>query len=394
MQARCASYELMTYRGDGRERPMSDPLALISCVYGAYYSLLCLPELTTEYRARPRGRLRLPHAERESRADFRERHRLAVGDEVRYALPPGEKEAWITDLLPRRNVLYRGAGRELQSLGANLDLALVVLSLASPPPRWGFVDRFLASASEAGVPAGIVFTKTDQIAEDSPDIEVMIEVYRKLCYPVWRLDARGGAQWQPVLEELKSRLCNCTTLLAGHSGAGKSTLLNSLAGRPLQRIGEISAATGKGRHTTTNAALHLFDRCRLIDTPGVREWGIHHLSREQILLSFPELRSLADECEFHDCQHLPESRGCQLQQRLQLSRQRALDYYQDPEREDAALEQSLPPFEAELVHPERYHSLALMLSNHGLIDRIRMGDYIRATGRVRSGKLRGFQGGE
>ncbi len=370
----------------GRERPMNESEGRVSCVYGAYYSLLEAPDFVLERRGRPRGRLRLAPIER---AGFRLRHPIVVGDVIRFERPDESSEAWITAVDARRNVLCRGSGRELHALGANLDLALVVLSLADPPPRWGFADRFLASAWAEGIEAGLVLTKSDLPAAGEIDVNTMIEVYTRLEYPLFRLDARGGdAASRDELARLRSALAGRTTLLAGQSGAGKSTLLNSLAEQELQRVADISRSTGKGRHTTTNSFLRRVDQALIIDTPGVREWGVHHLDRLSIMHSYPELRVAAAHCEFQDCDHGSEARGCAVQALLQHSRDEALAFYDNPDTEDGEQLAALPPFQEGLVHPERYRSLAAMLSTHGLIDRIRTGDYIRATGRIRSGRLR------
>lgn len=373
---------------------------IISRVYGAYYDILELPELTRTRRGRLRGKLRLEKGRPEN---ARERHLLIVGDRVSFEEDPGAPDVAIEAMLPRRNAVHRGGAYEDHALGANIDQAAAVISLAQPGPRWGFLDRFLASCYAGEAPAWIVFTKAD-LAPDEPEaaeIYEMIDVYRALGYRTFLLDLLRG---EPAAElaELRRLIASGVTLLAGPSGAGKSSLLNLLLGRTLQRTGEISASTGKGRHTTTNSSLYYEpdSRALLIDTPGVKEWGLHHLDRRIILESFPELHAVAGDCRYADCDHGPAARDCAVQDVLRRSRERALAVYAAADAADEADEadetlrdqSEAAPDDAGLIHPDRYRSLAALLESLEYTDRIRTGDYIKPTGRVRTGRLRSPDG--
>jgi ribosome biogenesis GTPase / thiamine phosphate phosphatase len=356
---------------------------IISRVYGAYYDILELPDLSRTRRGRLRGRLRLEKGRPEN---ARERHLLIVGDRVNFLEDPGAEDVAIEALLPRRNAIRRGGAYEDHALGANIDQAAAVISLAQPGPRWGFLDRFLASCYAGDAPAWIVFTKADLAPAEPNAAEIfeMIALYRALGYRTFLLDLLLG---QPAdeLAELRRLIARGVTLLAGPSGAGKSSLLNLLLGRTLQRTGEISASTGKGRHTTTNSSLYYESdsSALLIDTPGVKEWGLHHLDRRTILESFPELHAVSGECRYADCDHAPGARDCAVQALLRRSRERALAAYADEDAVDKA-----DDTDAGLIHPDRYRSLAALLESLEYTDRIRTGDYIKPTGRVRTGRLR------
>lgn len=377
------------------------PEGIISKIFGAYYNLRPLPDCSAELRGRLRGKLRL---EKRQPEHSRYRHLIMVGDRVEFDAPtsPGA-DVRITDLHERRNAVHRGTSTEIQSLGANLDRAFGVMSLASPRPRWGFLDRFLVSCNAGGVAAEVVLTKPDLVAaEEQESVRRMIELYRGLGYPVYVLNGPAGEPLEEVAR-IRAAAASGVSLLAGQSGTGKSTLLNLLMEASLQETGDISRQTGKGRHTTTNSSMfrHPASGALWIDTPGVREWGVQHLERRELFAAFPEIAPHTDECEYRDCQHEPDQDGCAVQACIEESRQRALDYYARLEAEeeeaagrgDAADEEDfasdVPPFEPGYLHPERYRSLRNMLAGLGQFqDRIRGGDYKKATGRVRSGKLR------
>ena len=334
--------------------------AIVSRLFGAYQELWTWPGLEEVLLGRLRGRLRLEKAR--SHGDMR--HLLIVGDHVHYTRDANSpSEAHVEGLLPRRNALARSSPYEIQALGANLDRTVLIASLARPRLRTGFIDRFLVSAHAGQVPPVLLFTKPDLLEADQKEfIEADLQCYRDLGYDVFV--ANLLAPEQPALKPLLEMIANGVTLLAGQSGTGKSTFLNRILGEAVQPTAAISPSSKKGRHTTTNAALfrHPSGRALLIDSPGVKEWGIGHLSRDDIIAAMPELGGAAQQCQFADCKHESGSRGCAVQEILVQSA------------------------ESGGLTDERLRSFEQMLASLTEPDRIRTGDYIKPTGRMRTGR--------
>lgn len=325
--------------------------AVVSSVFGAYYDVLTLPDYTP-VRARLRGRLRIAGRNQEESWDhIPQRHLIMVGDHVQCRL--SGSEGLIVALNERRNSIMRASRYERQGLGANLDRALIVMSLVQPTASPGFIDRFLASCYQGGVSPVILFTKVD-LALSHDSLELLQE-YEGLGYPTFGMNLldEGSTSWR----SLQALISTGVTLFAGRSGTGKSTLLNRLLGHHTHATGVVSASTGKGKHTTTNSTMvrDPVSGALYIDTPGVKEWGVVHINRRNTYESFPELRG--ENCRFRECEHSPGTEGCGVQ---------------------AALDQG------KLSHRRR-QSLEAMLASTELSDRLRKGDYIKATGRMRPG---------
>lgn len=374
---------------------------IISRVYGAYYNLRPLDAPDQELSGQLRGRLRLESRATKKKAaqdpygdGMQERHLLIVGDHVQYSEQKGGPRAGhnvvIESLDKRRNSVYRSTASELHALGANLDRAIVLISLSQPRPRWGFLDRFLAACYAGDVPAHIVFSKPDLIDDaDRADLERMIDLYRAgLGYGVSVLDL-VREEPRTEIEALLGQVRSGVTLLAGQSGTGKSTLMNLLLGGQVQETGSISASTGKGRHTTTNSRLMVSEDLRmfLIDTPGVKEWGVQHLSAAEILASYPEINAVIGECRFNDCAHQPEQDGCAVLALLERSRETYAEYFLNIEEIEENPDVAVPSWSAEFVHPERLRSLSGMLDSLQYDLRIRTGDFIKPTGRLRKDRI-------
>ncbi len=229
-------------------------------------------------------------------SDARERSPVAVGDRVRV----GEDGA-IEGVCERRNRLSRPApGREgtvvQHVIAANIDLVAVVASVDKPEFTPGLVDRYLVAAGAAGIPALLIVTKSDLRSVSPP-----WKLYVELGYEVREVSVRTG----DGLPELRARLERLAVVFCGKSGVGKTSLLGALLGREVGRIGELSASTGKGQHTTTGALL--LDGpsgARWIDTPGVRELGLGELEPGRLRELFPELRDLR--CGQPGCLHRGE----------------------------------------------------------------------------------------
>jgi len=235
---------------------------------------------------------------------------IAVGDRVEFELEPDQESAVISALEPRRNYIIRKSinlSKQAQILGANLDQAILVVTLASPPTSLGFIDRFLVTAEAYSVPAALVFNKLDLFSEEGLEIlEEYVSIYSELGYPCYEVSALEGAN----IDQLRDLLRDKVTLVSGHSGVGKSSLINAIAPGSQLRTGSISDWSDKGKHTTTFAEmLPLPFGGYLIDTPGIRELGIVDIEQAELSHFFPEMRALLNACRFHNCRHVNEP-GC------------------------------------------------------------------------------------
>jgi ribosome biogenesis GTPase len=263
---------------------------------GSWYSVRT--EAGQVIPCRIRGKIRLE--------GILETNPVAVGDNVE--LESDTSGGVITAIRPRQNHMLRQAVKKAghsHVLAANVDLAAVVASLELPRTSLGFIDRFLVSAESFRIPQAILFNKTDLLTDvHLRELESVKSLYAGLGITVLAFSATTS----PDLGEVSTLFRNRTTLLAGHSGVGKSTLLNRLAPHLAQAVKEVSAYTEKGVHTTTFAEmLELEPNTFVIDTPGVKEWGLVDMSRQEISDYFPEMRELRLSCKFGSrCLHLQE----------------------------------------------------------------------------------------
>lgn len=235
---------------------------------------------------------------------------VVVGDRV-VLTDAGDGEARIERVLPRRSVLVRpqrGSNVNEQILLANPDQALFVFAVRHPEPHRRMLDRFLVLAEDRGLPAMIGVNKID-LDETTPDGDLLsrsIFGQYESIYPVFYFSARTGAG----IASLRVTLQGKTTVLTGPSGAGKSSILNALGAERLRDVGELSMATGKGRHTTTSAELiRLDDRTFVADTPGIRSLAMHGVPPEMLDRRFREFQPFLGQCFYPDCKHLTEP-GC------------------------------------------------------------------------------------
>jgi ribosome biogenesis GTPase len=226
--------------------------------------------------------------------------RLVVGDRVSVEMK-GE-EGVIIAVHARTSCLLRRAprGGGAQILAANIDQALLVFAARQPEPKRGLLDRFLVACQLAGIDAVITINKVDQ---GTNQIEEWLVDYERIGYEVKRVSARTG--WG--LGRVRRRLAERTTLFCGPSGAGKSSLLNAVYPGFRLKVGSISQSTGKGRHTTSTAELMPLPYGGfVVDTPGLKEFGIWEPSREDLMAAFPEFSAIEGECKFPDCSHVHE----------------------------------------------------------------------------------------
>jgi ribosome biogenesis GTPase len=241
---------------------------------------------------------------------------LAVGDVVEFETDEtGDVGTGVIDHIePRRNYIIRKSVHKSEHahiVAANLDQALLVVTLASPATSFGFIDRFLVTAEAYSIPATLIFNKIDLYDEDLLDYLSQVQkMYERTGYPTLRCSAETGEG----VPEVAALLDGKTTLLSGHSGVGKSTLINALVPDLDLKTAEISEYSDKGRHTTTFAEmLEVRVGTYLIDTPGIKELGLVDMKRDELAHYFPELRALLNQCRYHNCRHIEEP-GCAVRE--------------------------------------------------------------------------------
>ncbi len=239
---------------------------------------------------------------------------VAVGDWVEIALEDGQETGIIGKLYDRNNYIIRSDPHKKSHrhiLAANLDQAMVVASLKNPRVPAGFIDRFSVTAEAYHIPVILVFNKADIYeAEEMKYYEELKNIYEGIGYKVILTSAIKGIGTEP----LKELLINKTTLLAGQSGVGKSATINSICPELTLRTKDISNWNEKGQHTTTFAEMHpLTFGGFIIDTPGVKEFGMMDLELDEVSHYFPEMRRILNQCKFNNCRHLDEP-GCAVKE--------------------------------------------------------------------------------
>jgi len=253
---------------------------------------------------------------------------IVVGDEVAYTETGGV--ARIEGILPRRSSLVRAdpgaTGREL-ALAANVDVAVIVAAAADPPLRPGLVDRFLIGLERGHVAPAICVNKVDLLTLDAERaaLDAMLAPYAELAVPVFKCSATTRAGLPELVAHLEGKTC----VFVGHSGVGKSSLLDAIDPEGERAIGGLRAHDGRGRHTTSSSSLRAIGAgTRVIDTPGVRAFGLEHLEPAQIRAGFPDLGAFASGCRFQDCTHVHEP-DCAVRDAIEdgeLSRARYASY--------------------------------------------------------------------
>lgn len=237
---------------------------------------------------------------------------VAVGDVVEIEQEPKNETAIITKLEDRKNYIIRKSNnlsKQTQIIAANLDQAVLFVTLAMPRTSTGFIDRFLVTAGAYHIPVIIVFNKIDIYDTDGMEVlQLYSNIYQSIGYPCIQVSAKTGNN----IDGLKEQLQGKTTLVAGHSGVGKSTFINLLSEEIQQKTGIISDYSSKGKHTTTFAEMfELNPGTRIIDTPGIKDLGVVDLEPTEIAHYFPEMKALMHDCRFNDCQHINEP-GCAI----------------------------------------------------------------------------------
>ncbi|WP_336516075.1 ribosome small subunit-dependent GTPase A [Pollutibacter soli] len=280
------------------------------------------------YQARLKGKFKID--------EITSTNPIAVGDIVSLEREQGgESNMIISDIHVRRNYINRKspANKRLHHIiASNLDQSLLVATLREPRTSQGFIDRFLVAAEAYHVPAVIVINKADLFREkETEKFQEWEEMYTGIGYPIFTVSSKEGKG----IDRLRDILRNKITLMSGHSGVGKSTLINQLLPDLELKTQEVSGWSGKGMHTTTFAEMYdLPFGGQIIDTPGMREFGIVDISKQELSHYFPEMRKLIQKCQFNNCLHVNEP-GCAVKE----------------------------AFEEGSIHPERYFSYCNILDS-------------------------------
>ena len=275
---------------------------------GSHYLLSRLPEWNL-FPAVLRGKVRLGNSD--------STNPVAVGDRVIYetdAEPTETAPAVIREILPRRNHLVRKSvnlSKRSHVIAANLDQAVIVVSLLFPELKWPFLDRILVTCEVYGIPAIIALNKVDLYRDAVPElVESFKNVYEGAGYRVIQTSKVSGEGIEDLREACKGRL----SLFSGESGVGKSSLIKAVDPNLQPKTGSISAAHLQGRHTTSLYEMYrLEEGGYVIDTPGIRGFGLVNLEKEEIYKYFPEMLRYADNCRFVPCTHTHEP-GCAVKE--------------------------------------------------------------------------------
>lgn len=243
---------------------------------------------------------------------------IAVGDDVDFEPEnKDEQTAIITNIHDRHNHINRQSPSHRHHhhiVAANIDQSLLVVTLKEPRTSQGFIDRFLVTCEAYHVPAILLFNKADLYrAKEEQRFEEWKAMYEAIGYRLIRMSVHTGEG----LPEIKQLLHGKISLLSGHSGVGKSSFLNALYPDWQLKTQNVSGWSGKGIHTTTFAEMFdLPDGGQIIDTPGMREFGLVDITKQELSGYFPEMRALAGQCQFNDCLHLGEP-GCRVKAAVQ-----------------------------------------------------------------------------
>lgn len=262
------------------------------------------------YQARIKGKMKID-------GTISSTNPIAVGDRVQMDLEEeGGSSAMIYEVQDRDNYIVRVSPHNKHQkhiVAANIDLALLIVTISQPQTSLGFIDRFLVTAEAYHIPAILVVNKTDILSEeDAATLHRWDKIYSAIGYQVVPV----SAHLPETLTTLKTMLQGKKTLFSGHSGVGKSTLINQLIPDLDLRTEIVSDYSGKGQHTTTFA--EMFDlpgSGNIIDTPGVKEFGLIDMKQDELAQYYPEMQRLLSQCRFSNCKHINEP-GCAVKEAL------------------------------------------------------------------------------
>lgn len=300
--------------------------AIVMRSAGSSYTLL--DSVTGEtVESRLRGKLRLK--------GVRSTNPVAVGDKVDYEVDD-YGESVITEIHPRKNYVIRRSpnlSKESHIIAANIDQAAIVVTLFSPVTNVEFIDRFLVTCEAYHIPVTIVLNKIDLAGETPEAVEEFKRIYDLAGYPVMEVSATENMG----VEEFKEFLSGRTTLLSGNSGVGKSTLINLAEPEAEAKTSEISRSHHKGRHTTTFARMYpMSSGGYIIDTPGIKGFGLIDIDPDELYRYFPELMKYSSGCQYYNCTHVHEP-GCAVIDAVQqglISESRYISYLKTLEEDE------------------------------------------------------------
>jgi ribosome biogenesis GTPase len=263
---------------------------------------------------------------------------IAVGDWVDFELEEDDTGV-ISNIHDRKNYVVRKSvnlSKRLQIIASNVDQALLMVTIASPRTSTGFIDRFLVSAEAFRIPVEIIFNKIDLLSEEErKHMNYLMWMYRKIGYPCRETSATEDTG----VEAIKLLLKDKVSMISGHSGVGKSTLINAIDSNLDLRTGDVSESHFKGKHTTTFAEMFELEFGGfIVDTPGIKGFGVVDIDKKELGHYFVEIRALMANCKFNNCQHINEP-GCAVMaalDRQEIPAERYANYlsiYEDEESE-------------------------------------------------------------
>lgn len=231
---------------------------------------------------------------------------IAVGDRVLMDME-NDNSGIITEIADRKNYIIRKSvnlSKQAHIIAANIDQAFLLVTIARPDTSFGFIDRFLVTAEAYGIPVTILINKMDEYSPaELEKVEEVVNIYKKIGYDVREISAIDEKSIYSLQREFKDKI----SMFGGHSGAGKSTLVNTMSPELDIRVNEVSTSHNKGQHTTTFAEMHeLTSGGFIIDTPGIKGFGIVDIEKDELHVLFPEMLALLPNCKFHNCKHINE----------------------------------------------------------------------------------------
>tara|TARA_B100000902_G_scaffold399164_1_gene468736 strand:+ start:1359 stop:2348 length:990 start_codon:yes stop_codon:yes gene_type:complete len=274
---------------------------------GSWYLVKCNNDF---FECRIKGKIRLK--------DLDTTNPIAVGDNVIFEKDPKEKgQGVISEILPRKNYIIRKSvklSKHSHILASNIDLALLLITIDNPPTSLNFIDRFLVTCEAYHIPVILVFNKIDTYNEDNlSEISKIESIYKSTDYECIRISAKYGQGVDEISNYMQDKVC----LLSGHSGVGKSTLINQINPELELKTKEISISHSQGKHTTTYAEMYdLKENIRIIDSPGIKGFGLVDISKYELGDYFPEFFKRKGKCKFHNCMHIEEP-GCEIKKALE-----------------------------------------------------------------------------